>query len=285
MSVSCFSQDIDEEKTKILTDTTLLMAKPVIGKTTIGTKIDNSRCDIEYYYGDKKYPYDFNNDDIFIVSGIYECETDLLKIVDFFKIIYNEKEYYVKKNDIVFGHQNNYFQQIKNFSPSQSEKFRETAKQWVLAYEEYKEDAKQQRIKELIDFVNNCKSSGIVITNWNIYDESEYTDGTGVEIRYLNPTTKTIKYIWTTIVGYNPVKDKVKAKSGQYNTQIKSVGPIAPNETGLYQFNYVWFTDIVETAKIVSIRIQYMDGTEKNVYNADKITMSDEFYNTFSQLK
>ena len=62
---------------------------------------------------------------------------------------------------------------------------------------------------------------------------------------------------------------------GVKNITVKSIGPIKPDESGLYTFEYVWYTDIVETAKITNIKIQYMDGTFKTITVPDKVIMSD----------
>ena len=55
---------------------------------------------------------------------------------------------------------------------------------------------------------------------------------------------------------------------------MKGVGPIKPEENGTYEYKYVWFTDLVETAKILSIKIQYMDGSFKTVVNPKEIMLT-----------
>lgn len=132
------------------------------------------------------------------------------------------------------------------------------------------------------------KKYGLSILDWNIYDESEYTDGTSFSINLINPTKKTIKYVTINIVGYNSVKDKIISK-GKYTQSIKCVGPIAPEEQASYNFEYVWFTDLVNNAKITSITVQYMDGTIKTINNEKLVKwdsdMLDYLNEDYSKLK
>ncbi|MDZ4185408.1 MAG: hypothetical protein U1D97_10575, partial [Desulfuromonadales bacterium] len=106
----------------------------------------------------------------------------------------------------------------------------------------------------------------------NIYDQSEYTDGTGFNITYYNPTKKTIKYITTNVIGYNAVEDPIKDVSGKIKIKIKGVGPIKPNESAKYSYDYLWLTDLVEDSDIISIHIQYMDGSSKTVKSIKQAT-------------
>ncbi len=130
-----------------------------------------------------------------------------------------------------------------------------------------------------LNFLADCKSKGLAITRWATYDESEYTDGTSLQISVYNPTQKIVKYIWVTITGYNPVDDKiVDRKRGTSNITVKAVGPLEPDKTGTYEFSYVWFTDLVSTALINSIKVQYMDGTIKTIANPKGIELPKKSY-------
>ena len=72
--------------------------------------------------------------------------------------------------------------------------------------------------------------------------------------------------------------DPVSSYEGQTLTR-KCIGPIDPSDDATYEFEYVWFTDIVEYAKVKSIVVQYKDGTTKRITNSSKITWSNELYN------
>jgi len=90
----------------------------------------------------------------------------------------------------------------------------------------------------------------------------------------------TIKYLWFTFVGYNAVDDKIiDRKRGSSNITVKAIGPIKPDESGSYDYTYVWFTDLVETAVISNIKVQYMDGTFKTISNPKEIMLKKDLYN------
>ena len=60
---------------------------------------------------------------------------------------------------------------------------------------------------------------GLNIETWGVYDESEYTDGTGIRFRFFNPTDQTIKYITINFVGYNAVDDPVSSRGKTVQTR------------------------------------------------------------------
>jgi hypothetical protein len=67
----------------------------------------------------------------------------------------------------------------------------------------------------------------------------------------------------------------------KYRTVTKRcVGPIDPKETASYNFEYVWFTDVVEYAKIRSITVTYKNGTTKTISNPKAIMLSDKVLET-----
>ena len=87
---------------------------------------------------------------------------------------------------------------------------------------------------------------------------------------------KTIKYINISFVGINTVNDKVLNKyGGSYINNVRCVGPIKQYEEAEFEWDYVWFTDIVETVKLVSIKVQYMDGTIKTITIVNSIIPSE----------
>lgn len=132
-----------------------------------------------------------------------------------------------------------------------------------------------KRLDEALKKVKSYSKYGLAIERWSIYDESEYTDGTGIRIKFLNPTEQMIKYISITFQGYNAVNDPY----GRPITR-KCIGPIEPQETASYEFEYVWFSDIVEYAKIRSITVTYKNGSSKTIANPSSIMLSDEVLDT-----
>ena len=75
---------------------------------------------------------------------------------------------------------------------------------------------------------------------------------------------------------FNPL-----SKNGEYytvssrgvrNLSRRGIGPIETYETASYDYEYVWWTDIVEYSNIRSIVVQYKDGTSRTFTgNAVKI--------------
>lgn len=128
-----------------------------------------------------------------------------------------------------------------------------------------------QNLEKAIADMESYAKYGLAIKKWGVYDESAYTDGTGINISFFNPTDKTIKYISFTVQGYNAVDDPV----GKPITK-RCIGPIDPQESGSYTFEYTWFTDIISYAKIRSITVTYKNGSTKNIANADKIMFTED---------
>lgn len=224
---------------------------------------------IDYYNCKPKYLNGFKKNDILIITDIKECISEVNKeVIKFYEVKYNDNYLFIETEYL--NCDKDYFSIINNLTDSERKRFREISSQL----------AEGQKIKKLIkidDFLKFSTKQGVVVKKWKIFDESEYTEGTSVEIEFINPTDKIIKYIWTTFIGYNAVEDPVIDRlKGVKNITVKSIGPIKPNEVGSYVFNYVWNTDIVDTANISNIKIQYMDGSFKSITSPNKVIMSDE---------
>jgi hypothetical protein len=131
------------------------------------------------------------------------------------------------------------------------------------------------RQKKLGEYAKKCELKGLGVFECVAVDASEYTEGTGVDMTFYNPTKKVVKYVHATVVGMNPVDDPV-IEGGKTSHTLKCIGPIEPGESGSYSFEYVWFTDIVERVKLTSIKVQYMDGTEKIIAKPSEIIMPRE---------
>lgn len=132
-----------------------------------------------------------------------------------------------------------------------------------------------KRLDDALKEVESYSKYGLAIKSWGVYDESEYTDGTSIRITFLNPTKQIINYISISFQGYNAVDDPYGRPVSK-----KCVGPIDPKETASYNFEYVWFSDIVEYAKIRSITVTYKNGTTKTISNPSAIMLSDKVLET-----
>lgn len=106
---------------------------------------------------------------------------------------------------------------------------------------------------------------------------------TGASFKIYNPNKKTIKYIWFTVAGENPVGDLVKS-GGVYYKTLRGIGPVKPYSTAEWDFEYVWFTDIVEYLKISTIKLQFMDGTFKTIKYGSNIFIGEDAYNKLIEL-
>lgn len=110
------------------------------------------------------------------------------------------------------------------------------------------------------------KPHGFAILGQKIFDVSEYTEGTGLEFKIVNLSKRTIKYAIFNVVGLNAVGDPVRSRiSGQTTVTLRGVGPVERGYTATWRKDYMWMTDLVETFRLASIRIEYMDGTAVDI--------------------
>ena len=120
---------------------------------------------------------------------------------------------------------------------------------------------------------------GVALLKASIFDVSQYTEGTGFEATVYNSTKKTIKYVTFTVVGRNAVGDPVRAGfRGNAASMLRGIGPIAPGETASYSKDYMWMTDVVESFRISSIKLEYTDGSSKVVSDVKSIRISERDY-------
>jgi hypothetical protein len=206
-----------------------------------------------------------------IISGVLNCKKSYSDdIIQYYRIIHNDNTYFIEKEKLKTF--DGYYEQIEAMPSEKANAFEKHA--IYIAQIMYKGNT-----KNALDFLDNCKPKGLSVLSWSTYDESEYTEGTSAKIKVYNPTSKTIKYLWFTFIGYNPVDDKiVDRKRGTSSITVKGVGPIKPDESGSYEYTYVWFTDLVATAKVSNIKVQYMDGSIKNITNPKEIMLPQKLY-------
>jgi len=207
-----------------------------------------------------------------VVCGIKKCERYGSEN-KYFEIMYRGKNYFIPWRNVNFKDESiNYYQRIENLPDSAYLNYRQYANYVGLIYH-------SEKFNEIIKKMDGNKLKGLTILSWSPFDMSEYTDGTGARFEVYNPTKKTIKYISFTVRGYNPVDDPITAKNGQYSISLKGVGPIAPEESAKYSWDYIWFSGAFSYAKITYISITYMDGTIKNIENPRTVLLSEEDYN------
>lgn len=136
--------------------------------------------------------------------------------------------------------------------------------------------------EDALKAIARTKAHGIAVLNRRVYDESDYTNGTGFRVKVLNTSQKTIKYVAFSIVGYNavgdPVRDGLKRSTGQ---TMRGIGPIKPNESASYSFEYIWHTDVVEYVRLTKLKVDYMDGTSNVVAFPEKTVVLDDSVERF----
>lgn len=201
-----------------------------------------------------------------LIAGIENC-VEGKDTTHFFKIIVDSSIVYTKEENV--NTEPNIYSQLNSFTSAQLMKFQKRAIYYAKAIE-------YSNLLRLSNFYKICEKKGLRLLDWELYDESEYTKGTGVKFDILNTGKKTIKYISFTIIGLNPVGDAVMAKTGVYPITLKGVGPIEPDEAATFSFDYTWMSDLPETANIKSVKVQFMDNTFSTISNPKEIIMSEE---------
>lgn len=192
---------------------------------------------------------------------------DVLNIgnTKYYKGCYNGKAFFIEADNVIIP--DNYVAQLDTLIRQPQDIRDKFFKHQIALSKALYLDNLQKRVSE----VKSYSKYGLAIPSWGVYDMSEYTDGTGFRFDFLNPTKLVIKYVTITFQGYNAVDDPV----GRAITK-KCIGPIEPDETASYDFEYAWFTDIVEYAKIRSIVVQYKNGTSKTISKPVSIIFPDD---------
>ncbi|MBU3743100.1 MAG: hypothetical protein FGM61_00945 [Sediminibacterium sp.] len=197
-----------------------------------------------------------NRNSIVIITGAHSFSPN----VNYFQIAYQGKLFYLNRDYITLKDNSiNFFKSVLNLDKKITDSLKvrglELSKLYFL----------KEKLKA-IEFIDFCKKRGLLIKKKSIYDESEYTQGTSFECEVVNLSSKPIKYITFLIQGYNAVNDKVSSIK-----MLKGIGPIGNFESSKYSFDYVWMTDIIDSYKLISIKIQYMDGSIKTITDTNSI--------------
>lgn len=235
-------------------------------RTKVGQKISPSS-----YGSDELTEYDYIDDGTTIFIG------DRINVrgTDYYKGVLDGKAFYIPANKVYLSDDARLkVDSLVNSSQAVRDMYFEFAK--ALSYYSH-----YQNLEKSINTVKGFSSKGISIPSWGVYDMSEYTDGTGIRFTFHNPTNKIIRYINIGFAGYNTVDDRVDKEISK-----RCIGPVEPDETASYNFEYARFTDVVEYAKITSLSVQYKDGTTKVVSNPSSVVWSDDIHNgLISQLE
>ena len=193
---------------------------------------------------------------------------------EFYEVVVNDDLVFVEKDALFIGEASRKL--LGEIGSEQRESFllksKETAK--VLSINE---------IEDVLKAVKKTAAQGLTLLSYSPFDVSEHTEGTGFQFEVINPTKKTIKYVIFSLVGLNAVKDPVRTINGSKTTTVRGIGPIQPEGNGSYSFDYVWHTDLVESVRVVSIKVDYMDGSTRTISNASQIELTSRQVNALSK--
>jgi hypothetical protein len=143
------------------------------------------------------------------------------------------------------------------------------------------QDAKDKReidsLQKILDkMLSTARAKNLVLWNWSWSYPNEYSKFTDVAIEVLNPYRSKIKYISFTIKAYNPVGDVVKdGITGATAKTVKGIGPIEYGDHGSYNFESVFYSNVIDKMQITQIKIQFFDGSTKIINNPAKIHSSE----------
>lgn len=140
--------------------------------------------------------------------------------------------------------------------------------------------ARKTELEKAKNALNATSKHGIAVLRARIFDVSEYTEGTGFTATVYNSTPRTIKYVTFAVVGLNAVGDPVRSGLLRRDAAavLRGIGPIAPGETASYSKDYMWMTDVVESFRIASIKLEYMDGSNKLVSDTKSVRIQAQDY-------
>jgi hypothetical protein len=252
-------------------DTSLIVGTITSDDADVGSSKPSAYCSV---YGGK----DVDEGDKVVVVGEVECnDTYPTRRVDFYEIMISGKTYYTKKENVLLNDEDK--KRFESLPPSALLDLKQNAME-VFQY------IRKKELKEAFNAIEKTKKHGLTLIHNSIFKTSEYTEGTGFKVTVFNPTNKVIKYIHFTVIGYNAVKDPVptiRAKKKVTSITVKGIGPIPEGQSGSYNWDYMWFTDLVQTHKLTSIKIEYMDGSKRTINNLKDIKLAQQYVDTLSE--
>lgn len=198
----------------------------------------------------------------------------------FFEIYDGNDFLYVKDSNVQFSKDtdvDNIKVTLSRRTPQEKSFVRSNIKGLVKYAEEYFLEQKEVELsaekREALEPFFETEKYGIGFIKYNATSGYSFT---GASFKIFNPSKKTIKYIWFTVAGENAVEDLVKLPGGNYYTTLKGIGPIESYGFGSWEFEHVWFTDIIEYLRISHIKIQYMDGSVRTVKYHENMYIGEE---------
>lgn len=204
-----------------------------------------------------------------VVAGRYRCPSTDRETKDYLVAYYGKQRFFVENSAVFMTAEN------RNRLPALDDQI--LGKLDFSVLEEEGETYRHVAEGEALKAYDAPAKHGISVLDFSVYDESEYTEATGFKLEVYNPTKKTIKYIRVELMGMNAVDDPVRDRfAGSAIKRVRGIGPIKPQDFASYTFENLWFTDTVEWPKLVSLRVDYMDGSSKTIKNLKLVKVAQE---------
>lgn len=126
--------------------------------------------------------------------------------------------------------------------------------------------------KEISDVYTLGNKYGISFLEYDVIG-NDYS--IGLNFNVLNNSKKTIKYLYLTLQAFNPVNDPVGGVK-----KITAIGPIEKGVNSTYKFENIVYSSIATSISLLSLKIQYMDGSTKIIPKSllYDLMLSDEAY-------
>jgi hypothetical protein len=202
---------------------------------------------------------------LYVINKEICSNSDYKKKNIFYQVAYNGGLFYIESDRInlktSFPEE-----EIKNMS---SDKFNS----WKLYVTSQSKILYVKEEDEANNYFNKAQRHGLVLLSWTMTQKGTLSNITGVRLNFYNPTNKIIKYITTKLIAYNPVGDEIIDRNNKTSiVTVKSIGPLRPQEVGSYDFSNLWYSNLIESAKIINIKVEYMDGSVKTINSISEIT-------------
>lgn len=232
-------------------DIKTMVAIPTKNRPLISSSLPKPPCE-------PKQKSNLSVETLFYVVASHECEMPGQESVDYYEAIdTSKKTFFIKMDDVEISEED--AERIESLTDDEKNALRRVSKASAPFLKKAMDNFKYNQ-----GFPERAKKAGLALIKSSIFDTSDYTDGTGYSVEVLNTSKKTIKYITFNVVGYNSVNDPVKSGRGKgASLSLRGVGPIEPDDPASYSWEYAWFTDLVQSHKLKSITVQYMDGSKK----------------------
>jgi|GEM_PF-6755497 len=204
-----------------------------------------------------------------LVAGRYRCQPSYGEAKDYLVAYYGKQRFFIENSDVFMADEKRAALPELDEQKLANQDFGEL-EQLGVAY-------RHHILGEALDAYAAPAKYGISVLAFSAFDEGEYANSTGFRLRVFNPTKKTIKYIRVELTGMNAVDDVVRDRFAGPVKKVRGIGPIEPQGISEYTFDHLWFTNTVEWPKLVSLRVDYMDGSSKTIKNLRLVKVAQRF--------